>query len=86
MSQLAGSTHERRIDVLRCGQGNTHDVAMEWETVGGIRTGRTIAYCYDCRAVVPACPPPAPATWSWQRKPAYRRNNSGASRRRTKPR
>jgi hypothetical protein len=84
LGTLTSPVPDRVLDLLRCGRDKQHDVRIEWVVSGGVRTGGTFAYCYDCRTVIPVAPPPAPATWSWQRKRAGRRNNSGAPRRRTK--
>jgi len=48
------------LDTRRCDRGATHDVRDEWETRGGMRTGRLTLYCHTCRRVVAPIPQPAP--------------------------
>jgi hypothetical protein len=38
---------------VRCPRDREHSVRMDWETLGGIRTGRMVAWCYDCGCAIP---------------------------------
>src|SRR5688572_19671586 len=57
----APAVYERALNVLVCDQGVDHDVRMDWELSGGIRTGQLVAWCRTCRRRViakPHTPPP----------------------------
>jgi len=71
----APAVHQRALDILVCDRGSDHDVRMEWELVGGIRTGQLVAWCWTCRRRVIAKPhtPPADAP-SYACRQEYFRN------------
>lgn len=48
----APTAAERALDVLRCPNGRDHDARMEWDEIGGMRTGAMIAWCHTCRAEI----------------------------------
>ena len=43
-------------DTLHCDKQRNHSVRMIFQTIAGVRTGAMVAWCYDCRRVVPTGP------------------------------
>lgn len=80
-------TVERAFDVLKCRAGESHDVGMEWETHGALRTGRLIAWCRTCRCALPISTASPPTTAAVKEKrqaarltQAMRKNDAQARR------
>ncbi len=65
---------ERALDVLRCPHGVDHNARMEWQEIGGLRTGGLIAWCHTCDAPIPRpkVSEPPPDTRRHKRRPYIR--------------
>jgi hypothetical protein len=59
---LSAVTRRDTRDVLRCPVSDAHTVRMEWEIRDGMRTGKLVPWCYNCRQCIPDEAPPVTFT------------------------